>query len=117
MVTLSPEAAAKVKELLIKQGQEETGLRIFVKSGGCRGFNYGMALDKQQEGDTINEMQGIKVLVDPNSAPHLEGITIGYKDEMMGGGFTIENPNATSTCGCGQSFKSKDGGGEPKSCC
>ncbi|MBI2070837.1 MAG: iron-sulfur cluster insertion protein ErpA [Elusimicrobia bacterium] len=117
MVTLTEPASQKVKELLAKQAAQDLGLRVFVQAGGCRGFSYGMAFDKKQEGDTVSDLHGITVLVDANSVNYLDGVTIDYKDAMMGGGFTINNPNATSTCGCGQSFKAKGEQGSPKSCC
>ena len=116
MVTLTPEASAKVKGLLAEKQREDLGLRIFVREGGCRGFSYGMAWDAPEEEDTVFELDGIRVLVDPVSTIYLDGAQVDFKDALMGGGFTITNPNAASTCGCGQSFKSKDGGGAAKAC-
>ncbi|MBI4369805.1 MAG: iron-sulfur cluster assembly accessory protein [Elusimicrobia bacterium] len=116
-VTLSKSAAEKLREMAAKQAPGSQSLRVFVKSGGCRGFSYGMAFDSPQEGDQFIESEGIKILVDAESAHYLNGATVDFKDEIMGGGFSIENPNATSTCGCGQSFKAKGETGSPKSCC
>jgi iron-sulfur cluster assembly accessory protein len=112
MIQLTDAAAAKVKGIL---EQEKTnipqgGLRIYVQGGGCSGFQYGMVLDEAAEGDQIFEVDGVKVIVDPMSLRHLEGAQVDYKEDLMGGGFAIKNPNATSTCGCGHSFQTGDGG-------
>ena len=99
-------AAEKVKGIL---EQEKTnipqgGLRIYVQGGGCSGFSYGMVLDEVADGDEVVEVSGVKVIVDPMSLRYLEGAEVDYKEDLMGGGFAIKNPNATSTCGCGSSF-------------
>jgi len=116
MVTLTPEASAKVKDLLAEKQRDDLGLRIFVREGGCRGFSYGMAWDSPEQDDTVFEQDGIRVMVDPVSTVYLDGAQVDFQDALMGGGFTIHNPNAASTCGCGQSFKSTAGGGAPKAC-
>ena len=87
------------------------GLRIYVQGGGCSGFSYGMVLDEAADGDQIFEKDGVKVIVDPMSLRYLEGAEVDYKEDLMGGGFAIKNPNATSTCGCGHSFTADGEGG------
>lgn len=110
MVTLSDRAAAEVKGLLEQQQKPDAMLRVFVAGGGCSGFQYGMSLEEEaSEGDQTFDINGVKVVVDPRSAMYIEGAEIDYVDSMMGGGFKIENPNAASSCGCGQSFTPKDG--------
>jgi iron-sulfur cluster assembly protein len=116
MVTLTPKAAGKVKDLLAQKQRDDLALRIFVSPGGCRGFSYGMAWDSPADDDAVVEIEGVRVCVDPMSAPYLDGAEVDFADALMGGGFTIQNPNAASTCGCGQSFKSKDGEGAPHAC-
>jgi iron-sulfur cluster assembly accessory protein len=114
MIQLTTAAASKVKGIL---EQEKTnipqgGLRIYVQGGGCSGFQYGMVLDEAADGDQIFEVDGVKVIVDPMSLRHLEGAEVDYKEDLMGGGFAIKNPNAVSTCGCGHSFQTGDGQGQ-----
>jgi iron-sulfur cluster assembly protein len=116
MVTLTPKAAHKVKDLLAAKQRSDLGLRIFVQPGGCRGFSYGMAWDEPAEDDAVIEQEGVRVLIDPFSAQYLEGAEVDYHEALMGGGFVIQNPNAVSTCGCGQSFKAKSGEGAPSAC-
>jgi len=105
MVTLTENAAAKVKEILAQQGKNGYALRLFVRGGGCAGLEYGLAFDEAREKDIVHENFGIRVLVDPRSAMYVDGAEIDYVDNLLGGGFKINNPNATSTCGCGHSFK------------
>ena len=107
MITLTANAAAKVKGILEqeKESLPQGGLRIYVQGGGCSGFQYGMVLDEVAEGDQVLELEGVKVIVDPMSLRHLEGAEVDYKEDLMGGGFAIKNPNAKSTCGCGHSFQ------------
>ena len=107
MINLTAAATEKVKGIL---DQEKTnlpdgGLRIYVQGGGCSGFSYGMVLDEAAEEDQIFETDGIRVIIDPMSVRYLEGAQVDYKEDLMGGGFAIKNPNAKSTCGCGQSFQ------------
>ncbi len=116
LVTMTPDAAAKVQELLDQEGDASLGLRIFVAGGGCSGMQYGMTLDEAQEGDVTLEMQGIKVLVDEMSASYISGSEVDYVDSLMGAGFTVNNPNAVSTCGCGHSFKTAGDAGQARSC-
>lgn len=110
MVTLSERAASEVKGLLEQQQKPDAMLRVFVAGGGCSGFQYGMSLEEEaSEGDQTFDISGVKVIVDPRSAMYMEGAEIDYVDSMMGGGFKIDNPNAASSCGCGQSFTPKEG--------
>lgn len=107
-VTLLPAAADKIRSLLAERNLTSHGLRVFVAGGGCSGMQYGMAIEKEAgEFDTIIESNGVKVFVDPTSMMYLGGSTVDYVDNLMGGGFRIENPNAVSTCGCGHSFRTQ----------
>ncbi|EFH86211.1 iron-sulfur cluster insertion protein ErpA [Ktedonobacter racemifer] len=116
VITMTPTAAVKVNELLQQENDPGLGLRIFVAGGGCSGLQYGMTLDEEQEGDTVINMSGIKVFVDEMSISYINGSEVDYVDSLMGAGFTVNNPNAVSSCGCGHSFKTADGGGEARSC-
>ncbi len=107
-LTVTADATAKLKEALASQTRTDLALRVYVKPGGCSGFSYGMGLDEAKPNDQQFEVDGIKVIVDPFSAQYLDGAEVGYKNELMGGGFTISNPNAASSCGCGTSFRPKD---------
>ncbi len=111
-ITLSNAASDKLKVYIEQERQSlpEAGLRIAIKGGGCSGFSYQMALDEPADGDEVFETSGVKVIVDPMSLQYLDGAEVDYKDDMMGGGFAIKNPKATSTCGCGHSFSA--GGSE-----
>lgn len=115
-ITLTDKAANRLKEIIKSKG-EDLSLRVMVRPGGCSGFEYGMALERSpRPDDSVAEQDGIKVVVDPNSSPLLDGATIDFVDSLMGGGFAINNPNATSSCGCGQSFRTSDKAGQAKSC-
>lgn len=106
IITLLPAAAEKIRSLLTERNLPDHGLRVFVSGGGCSGMQYGMAIEKEAgEFDTIYESNGVRIFVDPTSTMYLEGATVDYVDNLMGGGFRIENPNAVSTCGCGHSFR------------
>lgn len=108
-LSVTPLAAAKIKELLEARNIPGYALRVFVSGGGCSGLQYGMAFEgNPQEFDTLVESEGVRLVVDPTSLMYLSGSTIDFVDSLMGGGFRIENPNAVSTCGCGSSFKTKD---------
>lgn len=115
-VTMTASAADKVRELLTQENDPSLGLRIFVAGGGCSGLQYGMTLDEEQEGDTSVQMEGFKVLVDEMSYGYISGSEVDYVDSLMGAGFTVNNPNAVSSCGCGHSFKTADDGGQARSC-
>jgi iron-sulfur cluster assembly protein len=116
MVTLTPKAAAKVRDLLTAKGRTDLALRVYVAAGGCRGLSYGMAWDTPAEDDAVFEQDGVRVVVDPLSEAYLDGAEIDFSEALMGGGFTIRNPNAVSTCGCGQSFRTANDSGSPCSC-
>jgi iron-sulfur cluster assembly accessory protein len=105
VITLTPTAATKVKELLDAEGQPELALRVAVRPGGCSGFSYEMFFDGDIAADDQQvDFSGVRVVVDPSSAQLLTGATLDYKDGLQNAGFSIDNPNATKTCGCGQSF-------------
>ena len=109
-VMLTPAAAQAVSDLLAKRNLEGYALRVFVSGGGCSGYQYGMALENNiREQDLKFAHHGVQVVVDEVSIDYLRGATVDYEENLMGGGFKIENPNALSSCGCGSSFKSKEG--------
>jgi iron-sulfur cluster assembly protein len=116
IVSLTPEASVKVRELLDAEGNLELGLRIFVAGGGCSGLQYGMTLDETQDGDAVFEVEGVRVLIDEMSADYISGSEVDYVDSLMGAGFTVNNPNAVSTCGCGHSFKTAGDSGQARGC-
>ncbi len=108
VLTVTPLAITKIKELLVARNIPNHALRVFVSGGGCSGLQYGMAFEgNPQEYDTLVEIDGVRLVVDPTSLMYIGGATIDYVDSLMGGGFRIDNPNAVSTCGCGTSFKTK----------
>ena len=116
-ITLSDEAAVQVRQLLEKQGRTDLALRLFVTQGGCSGFSYGMALDPNTRNDDyVFEKDGVRLIVDAFSQRYLMGAEVGFSSNLMGGGFTIRNPNAASSCGCGHSFRTKEEDGQPKRC-
>ncbi len=107
MINVTETAATKISELLVEEGRIGAGLRVFVQGGGCSGFQYGLMIDDgdgNAEADQVYEVNGVKLLVDPISLRYLTGAEVDFVDNNMGGGFTIKNPNAKSTCGCGSSF-------------
>ena len=118
MITVSDAALGQLRQLIDTQQGPALGLRVFVQPGGCSGFSYGMGLDENppREDDEITEVEGFKVYVDAFSARYLEGAEVDYVDALMGGGFTIHNPQASRTCGCGHSFQTADSAGTPNSC-
>lgn len=104
MITVSDVAANKIKELMVEE-KDAVGLRIYVRGGGCHGYQYGMAFEsKVGEDDTVIEKNGIQVILDPQSAPLLGGAEVDYVDSVQGSGFSVKNPQAKTTCGCGSSF-------------
>lgn len=106
MITLTETAAGKLAGVMQEKGLDtEHALRVFVKGGGCGGMQYGMTFDQAREGDEVYEQHGLRVLVDSTSLFYIDGASIDYVDNLMGGGFHIENPQATSACGCGSSFR------------
>ncbi|MDH5190915.1 MAG: iron-sulfur cluster insertion protein ErpA [Gammaproteobacteria bacterium] len=98
-------AANKVRQLIEEEGNTNLMLRVYIMGGGCSGFQYGFKFDETvNEGDTTVENEGVKVLVDPMSFQYLMGAEIDYKEDLSGAQFVINNPNASTTCGCGSSF-------------
>ena len=105
VVSLTAAAAGKIREL-IAQETDVSVLRVAIEGGGCSGFQYGLGFDHgAQEGDLEFEQEGVKVVVDPFSAPYLKGATVDYLETIQESGFKIDNPNATASCGCGHSFQ------------
>lgn len=105
MIALTDTAADKVRTLIDAEGVAELALRVAVRPGGCSGYSYEMFFDADRAEDDLEvDFNGVQVVVDPSSAMLLEGATLDYKDGLQGAGFSIENPNAQRTCGCGQSF-------------
>src|ERR1700686_4505389 len=107
MIVLTEIATTKVSDLLAAEDQPELSLRVAVRPGGCSGLSYEMFFDSEKAPDDIEQVYGegaVRVVVDPASAEYLEGASLDYKDGRQGAGFTINNPNAQRTCGCGQSF-------------
>jgi iron-sulfur cluster insertion protein len=109
LISLTPVAAAKVRELLAEEGDETLVLRVAIQGGGCSGFQYGLGFDTVAEGDVRLELEGVTVVVDPFSAPYLRGTTIDFLNSIQESGFKIDNPNATASCGCGHSFTVAEG--------
>jgi iron-sulfur cluster insertion protein len=102
---VSDVAAAKVAELIAREEADDLVLRVAVRPGGCSGLSYEMFFDSEVNGDDeIREFGDVRVAIDPASLPHLAGATLDYKDGLQGAGFSIDNPNVSRTCGCGQSF-------------
>ena len=117
-ITVTDKAAEKARTLLADRGVENGALRVFVVSGGCSGYSYGMAIARNREEDDIAiEAEGVTILVDQESAPLLDGAEVDYVEDLMKSGFTIFNPNAVKSCACGSSFQTADGSGQAKACC
>ena len=104
MIILTPRAARQVQTMRSAQTDAQKTLRVFVETGGCSGFEYGMSFDLRKADDQVFESEGVPVLVDPTSLAYLNGCSIDFDDGLHGKGFEIKNPNAQSTCGCGKSF-------------
>jgi iron-sulfur cluster assembly accessory protein len=107
MINVTEAAAEKINELLVEEQKTGAGLRVFVQGGGCSGFQYGLMIDEGEgdaSSDQVFEVNGVRLFVDPISLRYLKGAEVDFVDNTMGGGFTIKNPNAKSTCGCGSSF-------------
>ena len=104
-VLVSASAVSKVRNLLVDEGNNELKLRVFVTGGGCSGFQYGFTFDElAADDDAVIEKDGITVLVDSMSYPYLLGASIDYEEGLQGSKFVVKNPNAKTTCGCGESF-------------
>lgn len=117
MINISDSALEKIKEMLEQEETPDMFLRLGVREGGCSGFSYGMGFDDAlSEADREMAFSGLKVVVDEDSIKYLNGLQIDFKESAMGGGFTIENPNASATCGCGSSFRTAKNAGKPGDC-
>jgi len=117
-VTITDRAAEKAKLLLEQRGMPGGALRVFVVGGGCSGYQYGMAIAPEAESDDlVLEENGVRIVVDPDSAKLLSGAEVDYVEDLMKSGFQIFNPNAVKSCACGSSFQTADGGGTPRRCC
>ena len=105
MITVTENAVAKIQDILQEENNPNLKLRVFVQGGGCSGMQYGFTLDEEQaEDDWDLEISGVKILVDSMSGGYLQGAEIDYKEDTYGASFSISNPNAQTTCGCGSSF-------------
>lgn len=117
IVNLTEAAVIQIKEMLNSHNETDAYLRVSVKGGGCSGLSYGMEVDHEvKEDDFIYNQDGLRLLVDKISAPILKGTVIDYKQSLLGGGFTIDNPNAIANCGCGASFRTATEIGTPEKC-
>src|ERR671935_893637 len=109
MVTVTDNAARKIQELMAEE-TDVSVLRVAIQGGGCSGFQYALGFDRgPQDGDNEIESNGVRVVIDPFSAPYLAGSEIDFVDALMGAGFAINNPNVQAACGCGSSFQAKEG--------
>ena len=106
-ISVTTTAAGKIAQLLSEENKTKAGLRVFVQGGGCSGFQYGLMIEESlgdAEADQVFESNGVRIYIDPISVRYLDGAEVDFVDNLTGGGFTINNPNAKTTCGCGQSF-------------
>jgi len=117
MIEISESAIERVKDMLAEQEIPNMFLRLAVKPGGCSGFSYSMGLDDEEtEADVFMDIKGVKVVVEKENLRYLNGLVIDFQESGMSGGFTIHNPNAIATCGCGQSFRMRNEEGKPELC-
>lgn len=117
IITLTEAAAGQVKGMMAHNEIEDGFLRVSVKGGGCSGLSYGMEIDHEKTAnDILSTQHGVQVLIDKENESTLKGVTIDFKESMAGGGFTIDNPNAVSSCGCGSSFRTESNQGSPGNC-
>ena len=108
MITITEQAVAKIRDIIAEESNPAIKLRVFVQGGGCSGMQYGFTLDEEQnEDDWDIESNGVNVLVDSMSGGYLQGAVIDYKEDQYGSSFSINNPQATTTCGCGSSFSTE----------
>lgn len=106
MIAPTPNAIAALRELLAKRdAPPDSGLRLLVQKGGCAGFQYAMKIDRAKAGDTLVDDSGVRLMIDAESLPYLDGIVVDYHDGLTDAGFKITNPNAARACGCGSSFE------------
>ena len=105
MITITETAVAKIRDIMAEENNTNLKLRVFVQGGGCSGMQYGFTLDEEQnEDDWDLDISGVKILVDSMSGGYLQGATVDYKEDQYGATFSINNPTAKTTCGCGSSF-------------
>ncbi|MCH1625528.1 HesB/IscA family protein [Ferdinandcohnia quinoae] len=117
IVTVTEAAAFQIKDMMKENEEEGSFLRVAVKGGGCSGLSYGMGFEQEVNGDDLqDEQHGIGILIKKEDAPILNGVKIDFKQSLMGGGFTIDNPNAIASCGCGSSFRTATAVGTPEEC-
>ncbi len=117
VVTLTPEAMKQLRDFMEEQGTPDGKLRVFVSPGGCSGLEYGMSIeDEIDEDDFVFEHDGVQVIVDSFSSMYIEGSEIDYVNSLMGGGFTVRNPNAVTGCACGHSFDTGENAGTQQGC-
>ncbi len=117
MITMTTDAVSQLKEFLSEQGTPDHALRVFVSPGGCSGLQYGMTIeDTAEEDDIVVETEDVKLLVDSFSGMYLQGAEVDYVSSLMGGGFTVRNPNAVASCSCGHSFDSGGNAGTSHGC-
>ena len=117
MISITHEAVDQLRDFLSEQGTPDHGLRVFVAPGGCSGLQYGMSVEEMaEEDDHVIEINGVKLLVDQFSASYLEGAVVDYQNSLMGGGFTVQNPNAVSGCACGHSFDTGENAATSQGC-
>jgi len=117
MIEITETAMTRIKGMQEEEGDPSLMLRVGVKGGGCSGLSYGLGFDAEKnDDDTLLDKSGLGVLIDSESRPVVNGLVIDYKENMMGGGFTLDNPNAILACGCGASFRTKENVGTPENC-
>lgn len=117
MITVTEQAAYQIKDMLKDAEEGEKYVRLAVHGGGCSGLSYGLGFEREpNEDDTVLEFFGVEFVIDKESAPIVKGVKIDYKQSMLGGGFTIDNPNAIASCGCGSSFRTATNAGKPEEC-
>jgi len=117
MIDVTKQAAFQIKDMLKDAEDGEKYVRLAVHGGGCSGLSYGLGFEREpNEDDTVLEFFGVEFVIDKESAPIVKGVKIDYKQSMLGGGFTIDNPNAIASCGCGSSFRTASNAGKPEEC-
>ncbi|MGL4820742.1 MAG: HesB/IscA family protein [Bacilli bacterium] len=117
MITVTESAVLQIKEMILADGRADVRVRFRVHGGGCSGLSYGLSFDDEVGAqDSTLEIEGVPFVIDHESLPIVKGVVIDYKTSMIGGGFTITNPNAIATCGCGMSFRTKDNEGQVEKC-
>ncbi len=117
MIIVTEQAAFHIQDMIKQSGEDNQYVRLAVQGGGCSGLSYGLGFDNEiKETDQQFEFFGVKFIIDKKDMPILKGVSIDYKESMLGGGFTIDNPNAIATCGCGSSFRTAANAGTPEQC-